>query len=162
MRYLKYFESKEIELYKNDDFRITITNGSLSYMSNTIARSAIDSMADLIRTNSKYLSDKNMRNIPLRDVDIQEQIRHFELYTEKIKNIGKYHSGFLRYFFGYNEAKEIPDEVYKNLTIKYSPILINITEKSKSLGDIIDQYTVILKQLMIDLPLEMLVNKYNI
>jgi len=163
MKYLKYFESKEIILYKNDDFVIRYcVNNILSYSSKFTDSYAIPAIPELIRKKSKYLSDEKLRDIKLRDKDIKDyNSAYFDHYLKYIENIKKFHSGILSGFFG-KEVPTIPDDVYITLTLKYYPLLKNVVKNSKTIGDIIDGFTPIYKQLMMDLPLEITANKYNI
>ena len=170
MKYLKYFERRELVLYKNDDFRICYSsNDTFSYISKVKDSYAISAIPELIKSNSKYLSDDGLRNIVLRDKDINAELEFLRLYPDKIKNIEKFHSGMLSGFLRGDRPMSmvvykdgISDNVYMNLTFKYYPLLEDVVKNSKTMGDIIDGFTIIYEQLMKDLPLEISKEKYNI
>ena len=57
---------------------------------------------------------------------------------------------------------EIPIKVYMNLTFQYYPIIEDAIKNSKTLGDIIDKFTIIYKNIQEDLKTQIVANKYNI
>ena len=159
----KLFERKNFIIYKNNDFSIYYnSNNILVYTSQIMECSAINSICNLISEKSKYLNDQKFRDIILRDIDIKLEIEYLTLNQDKIKNIEIYHSGLLRDFIGNNESEQIPKHIFSSLTLKYYSIISDAIKKSKTIGDIIDNFLEIYDQLMNDLTLELSANKYNL
>ncbi len=165
------FEYRDI-VYSNVDFDIyqsKVTN----FTSVEFSSSAISAMPVLIKNKSKYLSEKKLRNIRLTESDIFIERKYLDTLTPiRIKNIENYHTSFLNPFFGksqkkfYEENEELinsmPIDVYLELTIKYYPIISKVIEKSKTLGDIIDEFTILYEKINKDLEIRLSANKYNL
>jgi len=167
MKYIKTFENRTRILYKNDDFRISISeNNSFNYESRMNSLSAIFAMAALVCDNSKYLSDQKLRAVKIRDIDIISDLKNFELYDEKIDNIKKYHTslinGFLDGMHNRDYIKSIPDNVYMEMTYKYYPIMAEAIEKSMTLGDVIDNFKIIYNDIVPEMKYKIELNKYNL
>lgn len=163
----KIFESRNRVLYENDDFRIAISdNNSFNYESRMRSLSAIFAMSDLVSTNSKYLSDENLRSVKIRKQDIISDIKNFNFSAEKIFNIKKYHSSLINGFFGRNHnldyIKSIPDNVYMEMTYKYYPIMEEAIKKSETLGDVIDNFKIIYNDIVPEMKYKIELNKYNL
>ena len=134
--------------------------------------SAIFAMADLIRTKSKYLTVKKLRNIKITDNRREQDIEFLDLYDVRVKNIEKYRTSQINNFLSKPDNEnflmeddsitEIPIKVYMNLTFQYYPIIEDAIKNSKTLGDIIDKFTIIYKNIQEDLKTQIVANKYNI
>lgn len=163
----KIFESRNRVLYENDDFRIAISdNNSFNYESRMRSLSAIFAMSDLVSTNSKYLSDENLRAVKIRKQDIISDIKNFNFNAEKIFNIKKHHSSLINGFFGRNHnrdyIKSIPDDVYMEMTYKYYPIMEEAIKNSETLGDVIDNFKIIYNDIVPEMKYKIELNKYNL
>lgn len=176
---IEHLEKKDILLYKNKDFRITInSNNHFTYNSKSISTSGIIQMADLISKNSEYLNDQDLRNVKISQKHKDIDIEYLNLYNEKIKNIKRFHTSSLNKFLNcfpsaYDENSiklmkpingilEIPINAYMELTFKYYPIIADAIKKSENLGDIIDRFTIIYNDLCEDLPIYVNISNYNL
>ena len=141
-------------LYQNKDFEIT---QKLSYKNWQMSMSAIFAMSDLIRTKSKYLTVKKLRNIKITDNRREQDIEFLDLYDVRVKNIEKYRTSQINNFLSKPDNENflmeddfinnIPNIVYMNLTFQYYPIIEDAIKNSKTLGDIIDKFTIIYKDI---------------
>jgi len=177
MKYIKTFElgrEQNSILYDKNNFTIAInSNGAFTFDNRMMAISAISAMAYLINNRpellfSKYLNNQELRDVKVREIDIerkQTELKNgIDLY---LMNIKKFHSSEINHFienkFKFNNGiKEIPDNVYMNLVIKYHPIISNALTNCKTLGDIIDKFKVIIKDINEDLEFELKINPYNL
>jgi hypothetical protein len=93
-----------------------------------------------------------------------KEIEYMDLnIMNRRENIRKYRSGEIGFFIDTDFNKsEIPIDVYMELTEKYFPMIIDAIAKSKTLGDIIDNFTIIYNKLIPDVNLFMNMNKYNL
>ena len=71
--------------------------------------------------------------------------------------------GVLRYFLDRQTNNNIPPDVYMELILKYNPLVENAIRNVKTLGDVIDNFKIIYKQLEEE-PIDMYIaaNKYNL
>ena len=165
MKYIKKFEKNihDVILYKCDKFNIVIDEfDGLTFNSNVISCSGLMAISTLIAEKSKYLSDIKLRNIKLRETDKIKEIKQLNLdEVSRRINIRQYISGAIRFFLDQNKS-EMPRDVYMIMTEKYYPIIADAIEKSETIGDIIDKFTIIYNKLISDLELEMSANKYNL
>lgn len=176
---IEHLGEKDIVLYKNKDFRIAInSNNYFTYDSKRTSTSGIMQMADLISKKSKYLNDQDLRNVKISQKYIDVEIEYLNLYSEKIKNIKRFHTSSLNKFLNcfpsaydensiklmepINGVLEVPINAYMKLTFKYYPIIADAIKKSKNLGDIIDRFTIIYDDLCEDLPLYVEMSNYNL
>jgi len=168
MKYLKTYEeiTDDVILYKCSDFVIAINkHGIFEYYDDDMSQNAIVSMADLIITNSKYLNDNKLRDIELEDRFIEYITTNSldDLYGQKIENIKLYRTSEINSFLkDKNGITSIPEDAYINITIKYYPIISNAIKESKTLGDIIDRFRIIVDELDNNLPMYLDINKYNL
>jgi len=177
MKYIKKFELDigvwDNVLYKNSEFCIIINSVDvLCFRTNRGDQtSAIFGMARLIRDsnsgNAIILSDEELRQIKLRRKDIESEINRLKLIDINVppasmhaKSIRFFRSSAINNFS--TLVENIPNDAYMELTYKYYPILLEVIKKSKTLGDIIDYFTIIYKQLTSDINLYVNVNKYNL
>ena len=129
---------------------------------------AIISMADLVKDNSKYLNDPELRNIELREKDIVETTTQLaNSITKYLDNIKKYRSSDINHFLDTVKVKSfqenfIPEKVYMDLVIKYHPIIADAIYTSETLGDVIDNFKVIYKDINEELKFNTITNKYNL
>lgn len=167
MKYIKKFEfgpSNDNMLYQNKDFEIT---RNLIYCDDYTRKSAILAMADLVGKKSKYLHTKKLRNVEIQDNQKKIVLDYFEFYDKKIENIKKFRSSEINEFINdyntdYNDIENIPIDIYMNLTFQYYPIISKAIEKSKTLGDIIDYFTQIRKDILKDLEQQITAHKYGL
>jgi hypothetical protein len=125
--------------------------------------SAIPGIAELIRDEFDIeLSDEKIKNIKIRKKDIDDEIRSLTLNDDKINNIKKYKTGYVKYFLDSSIYKNIPDEEYINLNLKYYPIILDAIKKSKNVGDLINNFKIIMPKLTEDAMYLYKKNKYNI
>lgn len=167
MKYIKKYEkAKDKTIYSSSDFNIMIqSNGAFSYNSKYISCPAIFGMAILISEKSPFIYDPKLREIIIPKDKLEYELNNINLETpQKRKNIREYRSGVIKYFITMNivELKKIPEEVYMILTEKYYPIIYDAISESETLGDIIDNFKIIHKNLIKDLKYHLTVNKYNI
>lgn len=167
MKYIKNFEKQtpEVVLYKCDKFNIVInSNDSFTFNSHSRSCSGIMAMATLISEKSKYLYDQKLRDVKLIEKDKIQEIKHMDLDEAGMNrraNIKKYKTGNIGYFLDTNKSV-IPSDVYMILTERYYPMIEKAIEKSETLGDIIDNFTLIYNDLIYDLKFELSANKYNL
>jgi len=142
----------------NDSFSILLKHG------NIIMREfgAIPGMAELIRDNAKEITDHNLRKIKIRPKDINEEIKSLTLDEEKIKNIKQFRTGYMKHFLEESVRKSLTVNTYMDLVFKYYPIIIDAIKKSKTLGDLIDNFLIIYPQLKQDTKNFSRLRKYNI
>ena len=177
MIYIKTFEAslsnrqRNKTLYKNADFSIDIaSNNSFNFNSRMRSVGAIISMADLVKDNSKYLNDPELRNIELREKDIVETTTQLaNSITKYLDNIKKYRSSNINHFLNEFDSEDnltwthnIPEKVYMDLVIKYHPIIADAIYTSETLGDVIDNFKVIYKDINEELKFNTITNKYNL
>jgi len=166
MKYLKTFDKKneDVVLYKNSKFNITINNKNniMTFNSHYRACSPIWGLAEEIRDHSKYLDDIELRNISITNEEKDFSMLSFD--TKFHSNRMKYRSSNINDFISNKKTiiEKIPDKAYDELIKKYYPILEQIIIKSKTLGDIIDEFKIIYEQINHDLPLFIATSKYNI
>ena len=174
----KIFEGKKIVLYKNDEFSINInSNNYFTYDSNVVSSSGILYMMKLVSKNSKYLNDEELRNIELREKDIDDDIYYLYLNDAKINNIRTHKTGVLNYFFDkkrddnkyevnfikpINGVYKMNIDLYMELTFMYNTKVINAIRKSKTLGDIIDNFKIIYNDFYEKLPMYVNMSTYNL
>lgn len=165
MKYIKKYEKKRDKvLFSSDDFRIVKQgeNDCLSYYSMFLAASAIIMMAELVYDKSKHINDEKLRNIPIREIDIEKQLGTFDNMERRIPLLKEYKNGEINRFTNDDTLKSLPDDVYVDLCVEYYPIIIDAIKKSKTLGDVIDNFKPIVEEIN-EIDFEMLVNvsKYN-
>jgi len=166
MKYLKTYEKKKYDktLFSCDYFRIVKQgeNDCLSYYSIYLAASAIIMMSELVYDKSKHINDEKLRNIPIREKDIRNQLGTFDDMERRIPFLKEYKNGEINRFTNIDTLKSLPDNVYADLCVEYYPIIINAIKKSKTLGDVIDNFKPIVKEINeIDFEMLVNVNKYN-
>lgn len=167
MKHLKLFEKivRTTTLYSCPDFTIEYNSNDVFCAStkNGSQRGAIPYMADLIRKKSKFLDDTELREIVVRPRDIDSELDYLNLYPEKIKNIKTYRSGPMRNFWDDKTNKNLPIEVFMELTLKYTPKIVDAIRGVKTLGNVIDNFKIIYKHLEEE-PIELYIaaNKYNL
>lgn len=170
MKYIKKFETKKSEeiLFDCDKFRIIYSkNNSFSMLlksGNVIMRefSAIPAMAELIRDDAKEIIDPNLRKIKIRQKDINEEIDAITLDEKKINNIKQFRTGYMKHFLEQSVRISLTEDTYMDLIFKYHPIILDIIKKSKTLGDLIDNFLIIYPQLKQDTKEFATLRKYNI
>lgn len=163
------FESDKI-LFDNDKIRLFYQSPNndfcLIYKFKNVAMrilSAIPGIAELIRDEADIeLSDDKIKNIKIRKKDIDEEIRSLTFNDEKIKNIKKFKTGYVKYFLDSYINKNIPDEEYIELNLKYYPIILDAIKTSKKVSDLINGFKIIMPKLTEDAMFLYKKNKYNI
>lgn len=183
MKYIKTFErtieqsggnissfQSDDTLFENDKIRLSYLSPNndfcLIYKRYKVEMrilSAIPGIAELIRDEADIeLSDEKIKNIKIRKKDIDDEIRSLTLNDDKINNIKKYKTGYIKHFLDTYINKNIPDDDYMNLNLKYYPIILDAIKKSKIVGDLIDNFKIILPKLTEDAMFFYKKNKYNI
>jgi hypothetical protein len=179
MKYLKTFEDQIIRndveekiLYLGDNFRIIYNhNDLLCYdgVERTLQCSAILYMAHFIRNKNDVINDPELRKIKLRKKAKDYDIDSLTLDNIKYKNIQIFRSSDIEYFIGHKlngkwgkPDKGIPLNIYMDLTKKYYPIISEAIKKSNTLGDVIDEFKIIYKNIMEELKFLLTVNQYNL
>ena len=167
MKYLKKYEAiKDKLLYKNEDFKIYINvNNFFTFESISTQMSAIFAMARLVRTDSKYLQDKKLRDIEIPEFNKEQDLKCLNNYkNENRKNLINNRTGEIEDFLWSNrkEVQNVSKSIYINLIDKYYPELIDILNKSKTLGDIIDHFILLHKDMKSYLEIISHSDKYNL
>jgi hypothetical protein len=172
MKYIKSFEKVKSEsddsLFDCVKFRIIHSNNDSFSMQlkhgNLIMRefSAIPGMAELIRDDAKEIINPNLRKIKIRPKDINEEIKALTLDEEKIKNIKQFRTGYMKHFLEETVRRSLTEDTYMDLVFKYYPIILDAIKKSKTLGDLIDNFLIIYPQLKHDTKEFSRLRKYNI
>lgn len=178
MKYIKTYEfgvdnrQRSKTLYKNDEFSLEISsNDSFNFNSKFVSAGAIIMMAELVKNDSKYLDDIKLKDVTLREKDIEYEknmlMNGINLYLGNIKeyrssNINKFLNCVDSYGRKTKSFDAIPEKVYIDLVLRYHPIIANAIERSKTIGDIIDNFKIIHKDINEDLKNELMIHKYNL
>ena len=109
----------------------------------------------------------SLNDIKLRNIILTEEEKEFVLGSFSpgyYENRFKYYSSAINNFISKTkkEIEEIPKNAYIELSEKYYPILLDIIKNSKTLGDIIDNFKIVYKNISQDLPFFITASKYNI
>jgi len=168
MKYLKTFEKqkeREITLYKNKDFNITInnSNGNMTYGTNYRSCSPIYGIIEQIIEKSECLNDPELRKIIITEKERESAMQ--SMNPKYSVNRIKYHTSPINGFIGGPskiEIRKMPDNVYTELTEIYSPIIENIIKKSKTMGDIIDEFKILYDVITENLPLHLASSNFNL
>lgn len=169
MKHLKKFEEKieeeDIILYRNDEFTISMNNNNsnMTFFTSFYSKSPIYGMMDLIRNKSKYLNDNKLREIEITEKEIEFALLSLnpKFFDNRINNRSSVINGFIDNYT-HDEIKEIQEKAYIELNNKYLPIIKDVIIDSKKLGDIIDKFKVVYKQINDDLPFYVTTAKYNV
>lgn len=172
MKYIKTFElgrNHNKILYNKYNITVAINpNDAFTFDDRMMSISAISAMAHLINNRPKPLDDQELRDVKVEEKYIkrlQTELKNsIDLY---LMNIKKFHSSEINHFienkFKFdNGIKEMSDSVYMNLVIKYHPIISDALTGCETLGDIIDKFKVIVKEINEDLEFELKINPYNL
>jgi len=169
MKFLKTFEGcrKNKVLYTCPEFIIEYNeNDAFCATTRNIQLGAIVYMAELIGQKSPRLRDPKLKGVEVRQKDINSDlIDYLNLYPEKIKNIEQYRSGIMRHFWNNNYNENIPIDIFMEMTLRYTPIIAKAIKNVETLGDIINNFQIIYKELHNELmPIEVYTNanKYNL
>lgn len=160
----KIFEREEKNIiYRCPDFKI---EDDFGYTSIYVASySVLSQLPELIKNKNKYIEDINLKNIELtykRTINFKD---HLLLDNTKIKNMKEHKTGVMRNFLYKNEREDlesVSSNVYIQLIFKYYPIIENIIDNSKTIGDVIIEYKKLIPKINDDLELYSQTNKYNL
>lgn len=163
MKYLKKYEEitqkHSNTIYENEDFLIYLNfNNHIVYHSDIpyTEASAIFYMASLIRDKSKYLEDEKLRKLKISIEDKKDKLENLNnSMTIYKQNMINNRTSNLHYFLDRNQNDNIPENIYIELIDLYYPKFIEIIKKIETLGDVIDEFKIIYKDLLSDLDIKM-------